>query len=72
MYPHSHIRINLLPCAAYFQSKALRMIVGTFWYMPNTIIRRDLQTPTVKQEIHRYSSQYSACLSVHQNDIIVK
>jgi hypothetical protein len=40
--------------------------------VPNTVIRRDLQTPTVKEEIRRYSSQYSACLSAHPNDLIVK
>jgi hypothetical protein len=34
-----------------FQSKALRMIVGAPWYVPNTVIRRDLHTPTVKEEI---------------------
>jgi hypothetical protein len=54
-----------------FQSKALRMIVDASWYVPNTDIRRDLQTPTVKEEIRRYSSQYSACLSAHPNDQIV-
>jgi hypothetical protein len=32
-----------------FQSKALRMIVDAPWYVPNTVIRRDLQTPTVKR-----------------------
>jgi hypothetical protein len=26
----------------HFQSKALRMIVDTPWYVPNTVIRRDL------------------------------
>jgi hypothetical protein len=41
------------------------------WYVPNTVIRRDLQIPTVKEEIRRYSSQYSARLSTHQNDQIV-
>jgi hypothetical protein len=55
-----------------FQSKALRMIVDAPWYVPNTVIRRDLQTPTVKEEIRRYSSQYSARLSAHPNDLIVK
>jgi hypothetical protein len=43
-----------------FQLKALRMIVDAPWYVPNTVIRRDLQMPTVKEEICRYSSQYSA------------
>jgi hypothetical protein len=40
-----------------FQSKALRMTVDAPWYVPNTVIRRDLQILTVKEEIHRYSSQ---------------
>jgi hypothetical protein len=33
------------------QSKALLMIVDAPWYVPNTVIRRDLQTPTVKEEV---------------------
>jgi hypothetical protein len=48
-----------------FQSKTLHMIVNAPWYIPNTVIRRDLQIPTVKEEIRRYSSQYSARLSKH-------
>jgi hypothetical protein len=35
-------------------------ISGTFvdapWYVPNTVIRKDLQTPTLKEEIQQYSS----------------
>jgi hypothetical protein len=27
------------------------MIVDTPWYVPNTVIRKDLQIPTVKEEI---------------------
>jgi hypothetical protein len=50
-----------------FQSKASRMIVDAPLYVPNTAIRRDLQIPTVKGEIRRYSSQYRAGLSAHQN-----
>jgi hypothetical protein len=38
-------------------------------YVPNTVIPRDLQTATVKEEIRRYSSQYSPCLSAHTNDL---
>jgi hypothetical protein len=34
------------------------LIVDAPWYVPNTVIRRDLQIPTVKEEIRRYSSQY--------------
>jgi hypothetical protein len=53
-----------------FQSKALRMIVDAPWYVPNMIIRKDPQTRTVK-ELGRYSSQYSARLSAHPNELIV-
>jgi hypothetical protein len=54
-----------------FQLKALHMIVVAPWYMPNTVTLRDLQIPTVTEEIRCYSSQYSAHLSAHPNDLIV-
>jgi hypothetical protein len=47
------------------------MIVDTPYYVPNMVIRRDLQTPTVREEISRYSSQYSARLNAHPNDLTV-
>jgi hypothetical protein len=47
------------------------MIVEAPWYVLNTVIRRDLQIPTVKEEIRRYSSQYSARLSAHPNGVVV-
>jgi hypothetical protein len=47
------------------------MIMDALWYVPNTVIRRDLQTPIVKEEIRRYSSQYSARLSAHPDDLVV-
>jgi hypothetical protein len=54
-----------------FQSKASRMLMDAPWYVSNTVIRRDLQTPTVKEEIRSYSSQYSARLSAHPNGLVV-
>jgi hypothetical protein len=54
-----------------FQSKALRIIVDAPWYVPNNHICRDLQITSVKEEIRRYSSQYSARLSTHPNDQIL-
>jgi hypothetical protein len=30
--------------------EALRMAVDASWYVPNVVISRDLQTPTVKEE----------------------
>jgi hypothetical protein len=63
--------ISNIEILARFQSKALRMIVDAPWYVPNTVIRRNLQIPTVTEEIRRYSSQYSARLSVHPNYLTV-
>jgi hypothetical protein len=56
-----------------FQLKVLRMITDAPWYeyVPNTVIRKDLQIPTVKHEISRYSYLYSKCLSVHPNELIL-
>jgi hypothetical protein len=47
------------------------MIADVPWYVPEAVIRRDLQIPTVKEEIRRYSSQCSARLSAHPNGLTV-
>jgi hypothetical protein len=39
-------------------------------YVPKTVIRRDLQIQTVKEEIRRYSSEYSARLSAHPKGLV--
>jgi hypothetical protein len=54
-----------------FQSKALRIIVDASWYVPNKHIRWDLQMTSVKEEICRYSNQYSTRLTTYQNDQIL-
>jgi hypothetical protein len=54
-----------------FQSKTLHMIVDALWYMRNTVIQRDVQVPRVKVEVRCYSSQYSARLNGHPNDLIM-
>jgi hypothetical protein len=54
-----------------FQSKALRMIVDAPWYVPNTLIRRDLHVSTVTEESRRYSSHYGARLRTHPNNLAV-
>jgi hypothetical protein len=53
------------------ESKALRMIADAQRYVPNTLIRRDLQIPSVKEEIGHYSSHYSDRLTAHPNDILL-
>jgi hypothetical protein len=54
-----------------FQSKVLRMIVDAPRYVPNSLIRRDLSCPTVKEEIRRYSYHYGARLRTHPNHLAV-
>jgi hypothetical protein len=54
-----------------FQSKALRIIVGAPWYVPNNHIRWDLQMTSVKEEICRSSNQYHTLLTTHPNDQIL-
>jgi hypothetical protein len=54
-----------------FQSKALGIIVDAPWYVPNNHTRRDLQMPSAKEEICRYSNQYSTRLTTHPSDQIL-
>jgi hypothetical protein len=51
-----------------FQSKVLR-ITDTPWYVPNNVIKRDLQIPTVKQEARKYSTNYHKRLDAHPNNL---
>jgi hypothetical protein len=46
------------------------MIADAPWYVANMVIWMDLQTPTVKEEICHYSSQYSTPFSVQPNDLV--
>jgi hypothetical protein len=47
----------------HFKSEDLRTIVDAPWYVPNTVIRRDLQSPTAKDEIRHNTSQQLAIFS---------
>jgi hypothetical protein len=49
------------------QSKTLRIITDAPWYVTNARLWRDLHIPSVKEEIQRLSSQYSARLDSHPN-----
>jgi hypothetical protein len=50
-----------------FQSKVLQLIVDAPWYVSNSVLCNDLQIPTVKEEISRFSSSYNVRISVHPN-----
>jgi hypothetical protein len=54
-----------------FQSKALHLIVDAPWYVPNTLIRRDLQMPSVKEKFRYYSSHYSTRFTAYPNDLLL-
>jgi hypothetical protein len=54
-----------------FQGKVLRVITDAPWYVPNMVLRQDLQITSVKEEIHRLSTQYRVRLYTHPNNLIV-
>jgi hypothetical protein len=53
-----------------FQSKVLRLIVNAPWYVPNSVIRKGLRIPSVKEEISRFSSHYAVRLRAHPHELI--
>jgi hypothetical protein len=52
-----------------FQSKVFRILTDAPWYVPNSVIRRDLQVPTVRQEVCNYSVTYRQRLADHPNSL---
>lgn len=52
-----------------FENKLLRVIVDAPWYVPNSVIRNDLQMPTVKEEIIRYAIKHREKLAAHPNSL---
>jgi hypothetical protein len=52
--------------------EALRLITDAPWYVPNVVIRNDLQIPTIKEEITLLSSEYSAGLNTHPNHLVTQ
>ena len=49
------------------QAKILRTIVNAPWYVRNDDIRRDLEIPTVKEEIIKYSEKYKSRIASYPN-----
>jgi len=50
-----------------FQSKVLRIITNAPWYVPNTMLRSDLQFLSVKPEVRNYSINHRHRLDNHPN-----
>lgn len=55
-----------------FQSKVLRMITDAPWYVTNDTLHKDLQIPTVEEEIENTAKKYVKRLVVHPNDGVKK
>jgi len=52
-----------------FQNKALRTMVNSPWYVPNKLLHTDLQMPTIREEITKYSTNHRAKLLTHPNTL---
>jgi len=52
-----------------FQSKVLWIIMDTPWYVPNAVIKRDLQVLSVRQEMQNYSVTYRRRIDNHPNSL---
>lgn len=55
-----------------FQSKVLRIIVDTPWFVTNDIIRQDLNILTVNEAIGIHASNYANRLDDHPNQLAIK
>jgi hypothetical protein len=54
-----------------FQGKVQRMITDAPWYVLNMVLRQDIKIKSVKEEIHRFSTQYRDRLYTHPNNLVV-
>jgi hypothetical protein len=52
-----------------FQSKVLQIITDAPWYVPNAVIKRDLQVLSVRQEVGNYSVTCRQRLDDHPNSL---
>ena len=52
-----------------FQNKVLRTIVNAPWYIPNKLLHTDLQIPTIREEITKFSTNHRAKLLTHPTEL---
>ena len=62
----SHSNIEILQR---FQNKVLRTIVNAPWYIPNKLLHTDLQIPTIREEVTKFSNNHRAKLLTHPNEL---
>jgi hypothetical protein len=47
----------------------LRIIVEAPWYVPSTVLHKDLGIPTIREDIKNSSKKYKDRLQTHPNDL---
>ena len=47
-------------------------MVNAPWYIPNKLLHTDLQMPTIREEITKFSTHYRAKLHTHPNYLTSK
>jgi len=52
-----------------FQNKVLRTTVNAPWYIPNKLLHTDLQMPTIREEITKFSTNHTSKLLTHPNEL---
>jgi hypothetical protein len=58
---------NIKVCTDF--STTIYLITDAPWYVPNAVIKHDLQFPSVPQEVRTFSVTYHARLEGHPNDL---
>jgi len=69
VHASSYFQLNQPTRCSNFSSLLLVVYIQLPWYMPNNIIKRDLQILTVKQEARKYSANYGKRLNAHLNNL---
>ena len=44
-------------------------MVNAPWYVPNKLLHTDLQMPTIKEEITKFSTNHRAKILMHPNNV---
>lgn len=52
-----------------FQSKTMRLLTDAPWFVRNANLHKDLQIPTIRDEISRRSRRYQSRISDHPNEM---
>ena len=55
-----------------FQSKTLRSLKDAPCYVTNETIHGDLEIPTVKEEVSKFSNRYNTRINNYQNQLVIQ